>query len=105
MAHGICTELCRHECQLGWTPVSFGDAAQGGFPRVGGPACDGWENGPLLRWDGFAPKARGIRQMLPHVDSLRAGHSIATLEQLAVALGQPEDIGEKARLMRMLSDG
>ncbi len=63
-----------------------------------------WLN-PLLRWDGFAPKARGIRQMLPHVDSLRAGHSIATLEQLAVALGQPDDVGEKARLMQMMSNG
>ena len=28
-----------------------------------------WLN-PLLRWDGFAPRARGIRAMLPHVDSL-----------------------------------
>ncbi len=27
-----------------------------------------WLN-PLLRWDGFAPKATGIRAMLPHVDS------------------------------------
>ena len=63
-----------------------------------------WLN-PLLRWDGFAPKARGIREMLPHVDSFRAGHSIATLEQLAVALGQSDDVGEKARLMQMMRDG
>jgi uncharacterized protein with von Willebrand factor type A (vWA) domain len=60
-----------------------------------------WLN-PLLRWDGFAPKAHGIRAMLPHVDSLRAGHNIASLEALALALSQPEDIGEKARLMQML---
>ncbi len=63
-----------------------------------------WLN-PLLRWDGFAPKARGIREMLPHVDSLRAGHNIASLQELAVALGRPEDVGEKARLMQMMSDG
>jgi len=60
-----------------------------------------WLN-PLLRWDGFAPKARGIREMLPNVDSFRAGHNIASLEALADALSRPEDIGEKARLMAML---
>jgi len=60
-----------------------------------------WLN-PLLRWDGFAPKARGVRAMLPHVDSFRAGHNIASLQELALALGRPEDIGEKARLMQML---
>lgn len=60
-----------------------------------------WVN-PLLRWDGFAPKARGIREMLPHVDSFRAGHNIASLQELAQALARPEDIGEKARLMQMM---
>jgi len=59
-----------------------------------------WLN-PLLRWDGFAPKAAGIRAMLPHVDSFRAGHSIASLEALAAAISKPDDVGEKARLMRM----
>ncbi len=63
-----------------------------------------WLN-PLLRWDGFAPKARGIAAMLPHVDSFRAGHSIASLEELARAISRPEDMGEKARLMAMLRDG
>ena len=57
-----------------------------------------WLN-PLLRWDGFAPKAAGIRAMLPHVDSFRAGHSIASLEELAAVISKPDDIGEKARLM------
>lgn len=60
-----------------------------------------WLN-PLLRWDGFAPKAKGIAAMLPHVDSFRAGHNIASLEALAHALSRPEDHGEKARLMRMI---
>ena len=60
-----------------------------------------WLN-PLLRWDGFAPKAAGIRAMLPHVDSFRAGHNIASLEALAEAISRPDDIGEKARLMRLL---
>lgn len=57
-----------------------------------------WLN-PLLRWDGFAPRAAGITAMLGHVDSLRAGHNIASLEGLAEAIGRPEDVGEKARLM------
>ena len=48
-----------------------------------------WVN-PLLRWEGFAPKAAGIRAMLPHVDSFRAGHSIASLEDLAEALGRSD---------------
>ncbi len=60
-----------------------------------------WLN-PLLRWDGFAPKARGIAAMLPHVTSFRAGHNIASLEGLAAALTRPDDGGEKARLMRLL---
>lgn len=57
-----------------------------------------WLN-PLLRWQGFAAKAQGIRAMMPHVDSFRAGHSIATLEELATAISRPDDAGEKARLM------
>lgn len=61
-----------------------------------------WVN-PLLRWEGFAPKATGIRVMLPHVDMFRAGHNIAALEGLAAALSRPDDMGEKARLMRMLA--
>jgi len=60
-----------------------------------------WIN-PLLRWDGFAPKAAGIRAMLPHVDTFRAGHNIAALEGLAEALSRPGDAGEKARLMAMM---
>lgn len=62
-----------------------------------------WLN-PLLRWDGFAPRAQGIRAMLPHVDSFRAGHSIAAIEDLAAAISRPNDIGEKARLMKLLAD-
>ena len=57
-----------------------------------------WLN-PLLRWDGFAPKAQGIRAMLPHVDSFRTGHSVASLEELAEVILRPDEVGEKARLM------
>jgi uncharacterized protein with von Willebrand factor type A (vWA) domain len=62
-----------------------------------------WLN-PLLRWEGFAPKAQGIRAMLPHVDAFRAGHSIATLEDLAEAISRRDDDGEKARLMAALQE-
>ncbi len=60
-----------------------------------------WLN-PLLRWGDFAPRARGVRAMLPHVDTFRAAHSIASLEALADALSDPDDHGEKARLMAAL---
>ncbi|NVK14480.1 MAG: VWA domain-containing protein [Rhodobacteraceae bacterium] len=60
-----------------------------------------WLN-PLLRWDGFAPKAQGIRAMLPYTDSFRAGHSIASLQDLAQVISSPSDAGDKARLMAML---
>ncbi|UWQ27361.1 VWA domain-containing protein [Leisingera sp. M523] len=60
-----------------------------------------WLN-PLLRWDGFAPRAQGIRAMLPYTDSFRAGHSIASLQDLAQVISSPSDAGEKARLMAML---
>jgi uncharacterized protein len=62
-----------------------------------------WLN-PLLRWTGFAPKAQGIRAMLPHVDSFRAGHSIASLEALGAAISTPGDSGDKARLVALLRD-
>ena len=61
-----------------------------------------WLN-PLLRFDGFAPKAAGIAQMLPHVTNLRAAHNIASLQGLVTALMLHEDTGEKHRLMAMLS--
>lgn len=46
-----------------------------------------WMN-PLPRFDGFAPGARGIAAMMPHVDSFRAGHDIAPLEGLAEAIAR-----------------
>jgi len=61
-----------------------------------------WIN-PLLRWDGFAPRARGIATMLPHVDCFRAGHTIASLEALGQALSTAADAGDKPRLMRLMS--
>ena len=62
-----------------------------------------WLN-PLLRWDGFAPRAKGVATMLPHVDSCRAGHSIASLQDLAAAISEPDDQGEKARLLAAMAE-
>ena len=57
-----------------------------------------WLN-PLLRWDGFAPRAGGITAMLPYVDSFRASHSVASLEDLAQVISAPDDRGELARML------
>jgi uncharacterized protein with von Willebrand factor type A (vWA) domain len=62
-----------------------------------------WLN-PLLRWQGFAPKASGIRAMLPHVDSFRAGHSVASLESLGQIISDPADLGEKPRLLALMGN-
>jgi hypothetical protein len=44
-----------------------------------------WLN-PLLRFDGFSPRARGVRAMLPHVDEFRPVHNLLSLADLASAL-------------------
>jgi uncharacterized protein with von Willebrand factor type A (vWA) domain len=44
-----------------------------------------WLN-PLLRYDQFEAKARGIRAMLPHVDEFRPIHSLEAIEDLCKAL-------------------
>lgn len=46
-----------------------------------------WLN-PLLRYDAFAPKARGVRALLPHVDEMLPVHNIESLERLVPALEQ-----------------
>jgi uncharacterized protein with von Willebrand factor type A (vWA) domain len=61
-----------------------------------------WLN-PLLRWDGFSPKARGIRAILPHVDAFRSCHNLASLEDLATALSGPGDRGELDRIRRLVA--
>jgi uncharacterized protein len=44
-----------------------------------------WLN-PLLRYEGFAAKARGVRLMLPHVDEFRPVHSLEAVGDLVAAL-------------------
>jgi hypothetical protein len=45
-----------------------------------------WLN-PLLRWEGFEPRAQGVRALLPHVDDHRPVHDLDSLEALGRVLG------------------
>ncbi len=47
-----------------------------------------WLN-PLLRYAGFAPQARGVQAILPHVDALRPAHNLASLLALESLLAAP----------------
>ena len=60
-----------------------------------------WLN-PLLRWEGFAPRAQGVRAILPEVDAFLSCHSLASLEDLAAALARPEEAGARDRLMGLI---
>ena len=44
-----------------------------------------WLN-PLLRYDGFEPRAQGIQLMLPHVDEFRPVHMLLSIAARGVAL-------------------
>ena len=47
-----------------------------------------WLN-PLLRFDGFEPRAAGVRALLPHVDRFLPMHNLASLADLGRALRMP----------------
>ena len=51
-----------------------------------------WLN-PLLRFDGFAPRAGGIKSLMKHVDRFHACHSLDSLSELSLALasGDPRN--------------
>lgn len=58
-----------------------------------------WLN-PLLRFDGFEARARGVRAMLPHVDEFRAVHNLAAVSDLVGALtGQSSRDADPRRFM------
>jgi len=44
-----------------------------------------WLN-PLLRFEGFAPKAQGVKVLIDHVDELRPVHNLKSMADLAAAL-------------------
>lgn len=45
-----------------------------------------WLN-PLLRYDGFEPRAAGVRALLPHVDTFVPVHNLNSIADLAKSLG------------------
>ena len=49
-----------------------------------------WLN-PLLRFEGFEARARGIKAMLPHVDEMRPIHNLESMTSLVAALAQRGD--------------
>lgn len=59
-----------------------------------------WLN-PLLRFEGFEARAKGVRTMLPHVDELRPIHNLESMDELVRALsgaaGQGYDPKEMLR--------
>ncbi|MCQ4629577.1 VWA domain-containing protein [Shinella sp. CPCC 100929] len=59
-----------------------------------------WLN-PLLRFEGFEARARGVRAMLPHVDDLRPVHNLDAMADLVVALSgaAPRGAGDPRRFL------
>ncbi|MGH6939219.1 vWA domain-containing protein [Hypericibacter sp.] len=62
-----------------------------------------WLN-PLLRFEGYEPKAQGAQAILPHVDDFRPVHNLESIAELGAVLGrQPtrrlEAAGSYAELM------
>ena len=57
-----------------------------------------WLN-PLLRFEGFEARARGVRAMLPHVDDLRPVHNLEAMADLVAALSgeAPRGTGDPRR--------
>jgi uncharacterized protein with von Willebrand factor type A (vWA) domain len=56
-----------------------------------------WLN-PLLRWQGFEPRAQGVRALLPHVDEHRPVHNLESLEALGWALGAVPSLRPRSRV-------
>ena len=64
-----------------------------------------WLN-PLLRFDGFEPRARGVRAMLPHVDEFRAVHNLYGAERsLRIAVAKRVARDRSALLGGRLAEG
>jgi uncharacterized protein with von Willebrand factor type A (vWA) domain len=59
-----------------------------------------WLN-PLLRFEGFEARAKGVRTMLPHVDELRPMHNLESMAELVRALsGAPAKAYDPKTLLR-----
>ena len=59
-----------------------------------------WLN-PLLRFEGFEARARGVRAMLPHVDELRPVHNLEAMADLVAVLSgaAPRRAGDPRRVL------
>ena len=57
-----------------------------------------WLN-PLLRFEGFEARAKGVRTMLPHVDELRPIHNLESMTELVRALSGAPAKGYDPKLM------
>ncbi|HEV2623561.1 MAG TPA: VWA domain-containing protein [Xanthobacteraceae bacterium] len=55
-----------------------------------------WLN-PLLRFEGFEARARGIKAMLPHVDEMRPIHNLESMAGLVAALAHGGDSSANPR--------
>jgi uncharacterized protein len=61
-----------------------------------------WLN-PLLRFDGFEAKAKGIRTMLPHVDDMRPIHNLDSMAELVHALSAGGRAGDPKEWLRRVA--
>jgi uncharacterized protein with von Willebrand factor type A (vWA) domain len=62
-----------------------------------------WLN-PLLRFDGFAARAKGVRAMLPHVDELRPIHNLDSMIELVRALsGRPAKGYDPKQMLKLVA--
>jgi len=60
-----------------------------------------WLN-PLLRYEGFEARARGVRTILPHVDELRSIHNLESMRDLVRALsGDDNGAGDRKAMMKV----
>jgi uncharacterized protein len=102
---GTRLNACLHEFNRTWSRRVLGGSAvvllvTDGLDRDPGPGLAAeadrlhrscrrllWLN-PLLRWEGFEPRAQGVRALLPHVDEHRPVHNLDSLEALGRALGE-----------------
>ncbi len=61
-----------------------------------------WLN-PLLRYDGFEAKAKGIKTILPHVDEFRPIHNLSSMGQLVAALSHGDRAGDPKAWLRKVA--
>ena len=62
-----------------------------------------WLN-PLLRFEGFEARAKGVRTMLPHVDELRSIHNLDSMTELVRALsGATAKAGDPKAMLRQVA--